>query len=437
MIRPYLQHIDRWLIPFIFLLGVYVSFSSHTDKLMRGVLMSDGEGYYMYLPAVFIYGDWHRFSKETGDGLPMLMCCSLSKEKVVQTRYTYGISVLQSPFFLVAHAYATTFLGKGTSPPAGYDVVEQHPLHQQMNHRRWTELRGQATGFSDVYARSILISGMFYLCLGLWLMKETLKRWFSIPVSLLTTVTIFFATNLFYYATQESSMSHVYSFFLFAAFLFLLPRFLQRSSGKTNLLIGLVLALILLIRPSNLIMVLLFFGFEVYSWAALKARTGQLLRRYKDILLMVFLVILVVIPQLWFWKQTFGTWLTYSYGKEGFSNWNRPEILKVLFSYQNGLFLYTPVMLLAMVGVVMAWRKKAMSAPVILAVFAFATYTFASWWAWWFGGAFGHRCYVEYYALLAWPLAWVIRWAWDNPRRVVRLSLVALLFIFSYANLKM
>jgi hypothetical protein len=39
--------------------------------------------------------------------------------------------------------------------------------------------------------------------------------------------------------------------------------------------------------------------------------------------------------------------------------------------------------------------------PVILLI---ATYTFGSWWAWWFGGAFGHRCYVEFYALMSLPL---------------------------------
>ena len=34
-----------------------------------------------------------------------------------------------------------------------------------------------------------------------------------------------------------------------------------------------------------------------------------------------------------------------------------------------------------------------------------AAYLFASWWAWWFGGAFGHRSFVEFLSLLVIPFA--------------------------------
>ncbi|HNU57629.1 MAG TPA: hypothetical protein PKN30_13645, partial [Flavobacteriales bacterium] len=40
-----------------------------------------------------------------------------------------------------------------------------------------------------------------------------------------------------------------------------------------------------------------------------------------------------------------------------------------------------------------------------LVVWVVAWYLIASWWNWWLGGSFGHRGFVEHYALLALPLA--------------------------------
>jgi hypothetical protein len=29
----------------------------------------------------------------------------------------------------------------------------------------------------------------------------------------------------------------------------------------------------------------------------------------------------------------------------------------------------------------------------------------ASWWAWWFGGAFGHRAFLDFLPVFVWPIA--------------------------------
>jgi len=86
------------------------------------------------------------------------------------------------------------------------------------------------------------------------------------------------------------------------------------------------------------------------------------------------------------------------------------------------------------IGIFVGLKKKTFQAPALLLIFLAATYIFASWWAWWFGGAFGHRCYVEFYALLAIPLAGLyqhISTHWKLPGRLVFFSLVFVLMIFS------
>src|SRR5690606_9620175 len=93
----------------------------------------------------------------------------------------------------------------------------------------------------------------------------------------------------------------------------------------------------------------------------------------------------------------------------------------------NGLFLYSPTALLVLAGVGLGLRKRARHSPAPILIFWFATYLFASWWAWWFGGAFGHRCYVEYYALLAIPLAGLLQGGFQARSALLRHALPVLL----------
>lgn len=62
-------------------------------------IWSDQEGYYLYLPAVFIYDGFK--------GIPFKNCCGFTEEGNVANKYTYGVSLLELPFFLIIHGYAT------------------------------------------------------------------------------------------------------------------------------------------------------------------------------------------------------------------------------------------------------------------------------------------------------------------------------------------
>jgi hypothetical protein len=63
-------------------------------------------------------------------------------------------------------------------------------------------------------------------------------------------------------------------------------------------------------------------------------------------------------------------------------------------------------------------------------------YSYAAWWCWWLGGAFGHRGFVDYYPFLAIPLAFSLdriaatRW-W------VRAPVLLLVALMVVANLRM
>ena len=426
---------DRLLIPFLFVAMLSQSMSRVPPSGRASLIWSDAEGYYLYLPATFVYGSWQVW--DGTDGLAMLSCCRVNEARQVKTRYTYGVAALQAPFFLAAHAWALAFQGPGTPPPADWAMQYPDPNTQNLHHRKYSTLRGQATGFSDTYGTGIMVATAFYAALGLWFVRRSLRRHFGEVVASVTTLLILGATNLYYYSVVEAGMSHAYSFCLFAALIWLLPQWLERPGLGLGMAIGGCLSLIFLIRPTNVLIGVLLILWEVYSIADLRARLHLCLRRWPQLLAMAGMGLMLVLPQMLYWHHVFGDWLVWSYEGEGFSNALHPKILQVLFSYQNGLFLYTPIMLLAMVGIVLGWRQRKISGPAMLLVFVAATYVFASWWAWWFGGAFGHRCYVEFYAMLALPLAMVVHWIWENPRAWIKWAGVAMLCGFVYVNVKM
>ncbi|MCB9232858.1 MAG: hypothetical protein H6581_14395 [Bacteroidia bacterium] len=387
--------LERGFIPLIFLLGLFFTFHFHGQKdRVKNVIWSDQEGYYVYLPAVFIYDGFVK--------IPVKNCCRIKEGTgEVDTKYTYGVSVFELPFFLGSHALAK---------------VIYNPDHPETCHHD----QFKPNGFSLVYAWGVMVCAVFWLSFGLYFLLKVLRRYYSIPISLLTCLVIFLGTNLFYYSIGEAGMSHVYSFAIFALVLWALPSWLEKGSWGKSILIGTALGLSVVIRPTNIIFASVLLGWEVYSWKDLKQRLQFLPGLWPKLILMAILALIIAFPQMLYWHHINGSWVSYSYQDEGFTYWNRPKLFQVWFSYQNGLFMYSPVMLLALAGLVPNLRKRVQSAPFVLVMFLLSSYIFGSWWAWWFGGAYGHRSFIEYFALLSLPLAaslkglFSLKWKWTH-----------------------
>lgn len=394
----YSSWLGKRIVPIIGVILMSYSISYHQGEKIRGVIWSDMEGYYLYLPAVFINGGFKDLKCYSG--------CSVPNKELgwVHTKYTYGVAVLELPFFAIAHVIAstTTFENDGYSKP---------------------------------YAYALLASGLFYFLIGLLLLRKfLLKRFSTWPVNLVL-LSIGLGTNAYYYATVGAGMSHIYSFFLFSLLLILTESWQGKRGFAITLGLALVSALIVLIRPTGIIMLLWIPFSGLKDMAGFKGRLHYLFTSGLAFLIPI-LGFLLFLPQLFYWQAFSGNFFTYSYGNEGFSHWANPKIFQVLFSHQNGLLMYSPIIALALVGLYPMWKKQRSNTLLIISVFLVATYTFASWWAWWFGGAFGHRSYVEYFAVLAIPMAYFYSWAGKAPFWIKLLGVV--LFLASlYANARM
>jgi len=367
------------------------------DYNPKSVIWSDAEGYYQYLPALFIIKDVHRMP-------PGSVWPYYNKQGEYVDKYTCGIALFELPFFAVAY---------GGSYLAGIDTSDY---------------------LNPLYCRAIALCALFFTFLGLRLLRKALLKITSPGVTFWVVLSVFFGTNLFYYATKEMGVSHGFSFFLFCALIYHLPVYLQHPSRLNSLLMGGILGWIVLIRPTNGIIALLLLLYDVYTITGFKQRVSFYLKHYSSVLWMIPAAFIFFIPQLVYWKEMTGQWIYYSYTDEGFKYWNQPKIAAVLFDVQNGLFLYSPLVLLMVVGIGLGIFKRNFQGPAMLLIFSIATYIFASWWAWWFGGAFGHRCYVEFYGLLAIPLAGLyqhISVHWKTLFRISFYSLVLMLMVFS------
>jgi len=298
----------------IIALAILFSFVSkkHWNSENR-VIAWDVISYYAYLPATFIYNDLTLEFMDDYKGEHKFTFwpeIAPNGKKVIKTGM--GMSLLYLPFFIVGHAFAliTDFDSGGYSAP--YKFVLQ-------------------------------LSNLFYLIIGLFFLRKVLLRYFSEEVSALSILIIFFATNLHYYSTHEATMSHAYNFSLIAIFNWLTIIWYENSSTKNTILIGLLSGLIVLVRPTNILVLLVFVFWNVKSVVDFKNRFILFYSKFAKFLLMAFFSFLVWLPQLLYWKMQTGSFFYFSYGDEQFF-FNNPQIINGLFSYRKGWLLYAPVM---------------------------------------------------------------------------------------------
>lgn len=190
------RHPVFWL-PVLLALGVdaYV-YGNHFNGTAIG---SDGWGYYLHLPAIFIYGDPHlAFLRQ--DGLPPDMLQYRWPDRSWQglsvhgdgylDKYAIGPAVLQLPFFFVA-------------------VIVSYFRNGTMN------------GFETIFQVANALSAIFYFGLGLCLIYRACRLRSGTLASAITIGIVVLATNLLDYASNDGSFSHVYGFCILAGLVYL------------------------------------------------------------------------------------------------------------------------------------------------------------------------------------------------------------------------
>lgn len=347
---------------------------------------SDGIGYYAYLPALFIQHDpsfdslapalvsAEAYPVDNPDVLPEWTGI-LKYEETGRylNKYPMGVAVMMTPFFLATHGVALLF---------------EQP----------------ADGFSPLYQFSAVLAGLCYAIFGLLLLQQFLERRYGKGPALATVVVIFLGTNFFHYATYDSMFSHAFAFFLVVVLMRQTERWHERPGVGGALILGLIVGLLAMVRNPNLI-----YGLMIPFYGAL--RRDFFVEKFRFWVMAPWRPLVIgagavlgFLPQMIYWKYSADQFLVQAYQGEWFDFLN-PEILNVLFSVRAGIFFWAPLLLLSVAGLFTPkFRRSRFFLPVI-GVFLAQLYLVSSWWAWWFGGCFGHRAFIDCYPLLAVPMA--------------------------------
>lgn len=387
---------------------VATEFHKHPFKVMGG----DGLSYYAYLPLTLNYQDLKMefYSQGEDDIVTKSRFGGFPKPTpngnwVIPT--SMGLALLASPFVVAGHLFAlmTPFENSGYSAP---------------------------------YMVGVLLSTLFYLGLGLIFLRKVLLSCFNETITLITLLCLVFGTNLLYYIINQPFMSHVYSFSLISVFLFLTVSWHRKQKTWILLLLGFTLGLISLVRPVNVIIVVLFFLWNVRSFRNLRDKFIFWLKKPQLILFMVLPFLVVWLPQMLYWKHVTDQYFYWSYStqsgeKVGFFFGN-PQILNVLFSYRKGWLLYTPIMIFALTGMLLMKKKSGEFQTGTIATFLLFLYITSSWWSWWYGCSFGQRPFVDIYGLLAVPFASAL-FTLSGSGKKVRIAGYSILSFFVFLNL--
>lgn len=356
---------------------------SNSEKTFRPIVRSDGSGYYAYLPQVFIYQD-RRFQfidsvipkypdakmGEFGTYTPSL--------KGRMNKFFTGVAVCQAPFFLLAH----------------YTHSDYFP----------------SDGYSLPYQKALALGAIVFLLLGLWLSYLVLLHYRIQPwVAAFSLSVLALGTPMLYYTVNDPLTAHVYSFTLITLFFYSLLRWKASRSLFWLLTVSFSLGMVIILRPSNGIVFLLYFAVFSNVREAITFLVENFIKRITHLLpaLVIFTAILFI--QFWNVRFQMGEWGFNIYGGEGFDNWAKPPIGQVLFGFKKGLFVYAPLCFISLLGIWFFCKKHRFTALIFVLFFALFTYVTAAWWCWWYGGSLGMRPFIDVTLIFALGLGFLFQ----------------------------
>jgi hypothetical protein len=381
-------------------------------------IFADGRAYYVYLPSAVIDHDLD-FTNEVRDhmqiGFRPLSLRSRTTTGLVKNKYPIGFALALLPAFLLAHGLALSLHALTGSPFVAPD------------------------GFSVPYQCLCLAMILAYAVATMAIADRWLTERLGVDGrSAAAAVCAFWiGTHYSYYSFREAFMVHVVSAFwasaVVAVALAARERLATGEVRKRDLLtLAFALSMAVECRPSNL------FVFPILVDLALEARRRGLLGRVARSLPAAVPGLFPFALQILVWRIMTGKDLVDTYPNEGFRNWAHPYLLQTLFSSNRGLFFWSPLLLLSAWGILGRLRQGGWSDPLLrgLALSFFVLwYANSSWYAWWFGEAFGARAFLEISVLFVLGLGCAFERTRLAPRRarVGVATFTALAIAFNWA----
>lgn len=301
----------------------------------------------------------------------------------LKNHFSVGPAILWAPFLLVAHGIVKLA-----------DMLGGHI---------------EANGFSRPYVVAMAFGTAFYGFLALWISFRLARRFVSEEWAFAGTLGIWFASSLPVYMYFNPSWSHAQSAFMVALFLWYWLRTLAERNTLQWLALGLIAGLMMDVYYINAVLLLLPAGESIlayYSDLRRGNRTTAAGLLLWDVVFSLALF-LAFLPTLITKKMIYGSFLNFGYTEHWF--WNSPAFFKVVFSADHGFLVWTPVLILALVGLAMLARRERIGIW-LLTVFVVYVYAIGCYQDWDGISSFGNRFFVSLTPIFVIGLAAFFGW---------------------------
>jgi hypothetical protein len=295
----------------------------------------------------------------------------------LDNHFTVGPAILWTPFLLLAHAGVLLARTMGSSVPAD--------------------------GFSAPYRITMALATAIYGFLGLLLAFRLARQYVHERWALLAPIAIWWASSLPVYMYFNPSWSHAHSNFVVALFLWYWHETRSSRSLSQWLLLALIGGLMLTVYYANTMMLAVLVAEAVpqYLSAFRRGAAGATSEapRLADLLVrhlfFAAVVLLCLLPTFITRYIIYGGALESGYIPLRDWLWRSPAFLGVLFASNHGLFVWTPILLFAIAGLILfRWREPRVGAPFLAALLAF--YLFMACYPDWAGiSSYGNRFFVS------------------------------------------
>ena len=335
----------------------------------------------------------------------------------LDNHFTVGPAILWAPFLIGAHA------GVLLARALGANVA--------------------ADGFSLPYLLAMALGTLLYGFAALLISYRVACRFVAQHWALLATIAIWWASSLPVYMYFNPSWSHAHSAFVVALFFWCWLRTRDDRTTTQWLLLGLIAGLMLNVYYPNALLLLVLLPEAVTNyrialqWPQEKAApfgVAALLQRH---LLFCIIVLIAVVPTLLTKYYLYGGLLETGYIPLTSWGWTSPSFVALLFSANHGLFSWTPILLFAVAGLFLFWRKfPAIGISIGCVLLAF--YYFMAAYPDWAGiSSYGNRFFVSLTVFFVLGFATLLETAASRfrGRRAASVCLDVLVAVFVVWNL--
>lgn len=390
--RAWWAAVDRGFVALVVLFALTLPVVSHR------ITASDAIEYYVYDRSLYFdhnldfTNDYEGFYARNPKGLAKFKEGFIDKRNPAGHAINngpVGSAILWSPFFVGGDLIARAFHTLGASVATD--------------------------GYSLPYIWSVSVGAAIIAGIGLLLTYRLASAITDPHAACWASLVIWLGTPALFYSHLAPTYAHAASWFASAAFLLVWYRTRARRSWLAWAALGALGGLVAMVREQDAVFLLVPVVDEILRLLpGLRRPTTTWLRDVGQTLsgglLMGLAAIVAFIPQLVVYKTVNGNFRPSSEVSDKL-HWNAPHAFDVLFNSAHGLFFWTPILLLAVVGMGLLIQRDARLGISLATGFVLTVYLNGAFQTWTTAGSFGARRFIVCSPIFAVGLAEVFaRW---------------------------